>query len=316
MSLVQYKEALKLLKKGEIVAIPTETVYGLAGRIDFDQTIKKIFEIKKRPFSDPLIVHFYNKDHLKNYVQEDISFLDDLWSAFAPGPLTIVLKKTDRISPLITNSKDFVAVRIPRHPIIRRLLKDIGVPLAAPSANFFSHVSPTRASHVISGFSGSVPVLDGGECEVGLESTLIKFNQERKKLIILRPGSITQKDFEKFFKERNMLDFSCEVQDHSSFPGGSKKHYAPNSPVVIVESEKSRQDVYSFLMQKFPDKKIKTFLFKSSSKETAFNLYEQLRNLSEKGGIICVQKRKEQCVSDWVAVWNRLEKASSFYFKL
>ena len=316
MSLIRYEEALKLLKEGEVVAVPTETVYGLAGRIDSEKAIKKIFQIKRRPFSDPLIVHFYDKEQLKNYIHEDIYFLDDLWDSFSPGPLTLVLKKTDRISSLITASKESVATRIPQHPLIRKLLKDLQVPLAIPSANLFSQLSPTRASHVLSGFSEQISVLDGGECKIGLESTLIKIDQEESKIIILRPGSITKKDIENFLS-RKKISFTCHFQEKSSFPGGLETHYAPPVPLIIVESEKASEQVKLFLLKKFPNKKIKLFLFKDSSEETAFDLYKQLRDLSqEKTSIICVQKTKNQSSLDWKAVWNRLEKASSYYFNL
>ena len=316
MSLIKYEEALKLLKEGEVVAVPTETVYGLAGRIDSEKAIKKIFQIKKRPFSDPLIVHFYDKVQLKNYIHEDISFLDDLWDSFSPGPLTVVLKKSDRISSLITASKESVATRIPQHPLIRRLLKDLQVPLAIPSANLFSQLSPTRASHVLSSFPKHISVLDGGDCKVGVESTLIKIEQEKNKIIILRPGSITKEDIENFLNQKK-ISFTCHFQEQSSFPGGLEMHYAPPVPLIIVESEKTSEQVRLFLLKKFPDKKIKIFLFKDSSKKTAFDLYKQLRDLSqEKESLICVQKTKNQSSLDWKAIWNRLEKASSSYFNL
>lgn len=316
MPLVSYKKALELLNKGEVVAIPTETVYGLAGKIDSEEALKKIFQIKKRPFSDPLIVHFHSKEQMEGYVESDISFLNDLWDTFSPGPLTIVLKKTNRISPLITNSKEFVAVRIPRHPIMRRLLRDLKTPLAAPSANLFGQMSPTKSSHILSFFSSELPVLEGGDCEVGVESTLIKMEIEKKKIIILRPGSVTKKDIEDFLNKRN-LDFSCEFQNDSLFPGGVSKHYAPKIPLVIIESEKTFNELQSFLTKKFPDKRIQFFSFQKSSKETAFHLYDQLNKFSEaEQNVICVQKKKSNSFPDWKAIWNRLEKASSFYFKL
>ena len=316
MSLIKWEEALRLLKRGEVVAVPTETVYGLAGRIDSEQTIQKIFQLKRRPLSDPLIVHFYNRKQMRPYIQEQIPFLKDLIDAFSPGPLTIIVKKTENISPLITSSKDSVAVRIPKHPLLRKILKEIEVPLAVPSANLFSQVSPTKSSHVLSSFSDSLSVLDGGVCDLGLESTLIKVDQEKKKIIILRPGCIKKEDIENFLNQKN-ISFSCEFQDLSLFPGGLKKHYAPSVPLVIVKSSKDSKEVIRLLLLKFPDKKIKMFSFQNSFKETAFHLYDQLRSLSEdKDHLICVQKIPNHPRETWRAIWNRLEKASSFSFDL
>ena len=130
---VTYTQALELLKKGEVVALPTETVYGLAGRIDSQKTLEKIFHVKNRPFFDPLIVHCYDKHQARQYVEETSPLVEKLWDAFSPGPLTLVLRKNSRILPLITAHQDTVALRIPRHPLMRRILKDLQVPVAAPA---------------------------------------------------------------------------------------------------------------------------------------------------------------------------------------
>ena len=199
--IVSYGEALALLRQGEPVALPTETVYGLAGRIDFERTLKKIFALKRRPLFDPLIVHCRDREQARQYISGSCPLADSLWKRFAPGPLTVVVPKNSKISPLITAHQPTAAIRIPAHPMMRKILHDVSVPLAAPSANLFGKLSPTTAAHALSAFEGKIPVLDGGECQWGLESTIAAPDYKRKKLFILRPGAITKEELERFLRE-------------------------------------------------------------------------------------------------------------------
>ena len=310
---ITYDQALKRLQEGEVVALPTETVYGLAGRIDSQKTLEKIFQIKNRPLFDPLIVHCYDIDQARQYVEEVPLLAEALWDEFAPGPLTLVLRKNSRISPLITAHQETVALRVPGHPLIRKLLKDFEFPVAAPSANMFGLVSPTRASHVLTSFKGVVPVLDGGTCEQGLESTIVQ--PLNKQLVILRMGSLSQEEIQQFLIAKNI---SCRVSVQNSplVPGGQKSHYAPSVPLYILENP-SKKTVAPFLQDKFPNRSVRYLNLNSKPELTARNLYHDLRELSQdKTAIICVQKTMDKTGGLWDTIWDRLEKAATGVFKI
>ena len=303
---ITYDQALKRLQAGEVVALPTETVYGLAGRIDSQKTLEKIFRIKNRPLFDPLIVHCYDAAQARQYVEELPPLAEELWNKFSPGPLTLVLRKNSRISSLITAHQETVALRIPRHPLIRELLKDLGVPLAAPSANLFGFVSPTRASHVLTSFKGAVPVLDGGTCEQGLESTIVQ--PLNKQLIVLRRGGLSQEEIQQFLIAKN-ISWKVSVKKSPLVPGGQKSHYAPSVPLYILENP-SKKEVALFLKDKFPDRLVKYLNLNSKPELTARNLYHDLRELSQDDkAIICVEKTQDKTGGLWDTIWDRLEKA-------
>lgn len=315
-AVVDLKQTIQILKEGGVVALPTETVYGLAGRIDCEQALQKIFQLKKRPLFDPLIIHCYNKKQALSYVSQKDPLIEKLWDDFAPGPLTVILKKNNKISPLITAGKTTVAVRIPQHPMIRKVLKQLFVPLAMPSANPYGKVSPVSSQHVLSSFKNKVPVLEGGNCRQGLESTIVKIDSSKKKVYILRPGIITKEDLEKFLI-KHKTNFKVEYKKARFQPGGSSSHYKPDVPFFIIESQKNEKEVQQFLSKKFPKKLLKQLKLSLSSQKTARQLYLQLRQFSKnKNNIIYVQKKLHQKLGLWAAVWNRLEKASSGYFKL
>ena len=313
-ALISFQEALKLLKAGEVVALPTETVYGLGSSIYSLKGLKKIFQIKKRPFFDPLIVHCHSIEQAKSLTKGDTFLAEALWSHFSPGPLTVVLPKNSKVSPLITAQAKTVALRIPAHPLMRQILRELDQPIAAPSANLFGETSPTRASHVLSVFSGRVPVLDGGASEIGLESTIVQENFQKKQIFILRSGSIFVEDIKKFLVKKKFVYDIVEKSNNFSQPGSFSRHYAPGVPLIIVESEKPLKVVRDFLSKKYPGKKIVFLKLSSSPQITARYLYHQMRVLSEdKKNIICVCKKKfsKYAKNFWPAIWNRLEKASS-----
>ena len=313
---VTYDQALDLLKSGKVVAIPTETVYGLAGRIDNQKTLEDIFTIKKRPSFDPLIVHCYDALQAKKYISGDSHFIECLWDRFSPGPLTVVVPKNNKILPIITANQDTVALRIPKHPLVRNLLKHLNIPLAAPSANLYSKLSPTKADDVVSIFLDKVPVLDGGDCEVGLESTIVQPDLKNKKIFILRPGIITKKDFQVFLKD-NEFDFSVADKKDSPQPGGQTEHYQPDVPLFLVESEREDSQIISFLKSKYPESLMQKLSLEKSPHTLARYLYSDLRKLSqEKNSIIFVVRTKNQEGEAWQAIWDRLEKASSKKFNL
>lgn len=274
---VGFHKALDLLHLGEVVALPTETVYGLAGRIDNDDTLNKIFHLKKRPLSNPLIVHCRDKNQIWDYVSGPRFYAEQLFDAFSPGPLTVLLPRNKKISSLITAGKPMAGFRIPRHPLMQKILQRLDVPLAAPSANIYGKVSPSSASHVLSSFQGSVPVLDGGACKKGLESTIVFPNEQKKTLFILRPGMITKQELEQFVAG---WGFSVKFWHKASQPGGQKSHYRPSVPLYIVKTLKTNQEVKDFLAKKFPSKILQELCLSPQAEICAQNLYRDLRELS------------------------------------
>ena len=189
-------KAKEALQTNELIAIPTETVYGLAGNAYDETALKKIFELKKRPFYNPLIVHLKSASCMYDVATDIPENALKLAEKFWPGPITLVLKKQAHISDLITAGKDTVAVRVPNHPVALALLEKLEFPLAAPSANPFGSISPTTAAHVLNYFGDNLNViLDGGECANGLESTIVGF--ENNQVILYRHGSISVDEIEK-----------------------------------------------------------------------------------------------------------------------
>jgi L-threonylcarbamoyladenylate synthase len=233
--------AANLLRQGRLVAFPTETVYGL-GANAFEQTaVAKIFEAKNRPAINPLIVHISNIDELTRVTSIPTGSLCaqrvGRLSSFWPGPLSLVLPKHPQIPGNVTANLDTVAVRIPSHPIALSLLKEAGVPVAAPSANQSTKVSPTCAQHVEQDLGSTVDlIIDGGNCLVGIESTVLAVHQEYP--VILRPGAITQKQLEERLKERVYFyqDFKSTSDNQvttPSSPGLLFRHYAPMTKLVL-----------------------------------------------------------------------------------
>ena len=182
--------ACEILKTGEVVAVPTETVYGLAANGLNLAAVKKIFEAKARPFNNPLILHFANQEQIDPFILDFPPILKQLTAVFWPGPLTVLLPKSNLVDDLVTGGKAQVAIRIPSHPDFHALLQQVYFPLAAPSANLYGRVSPTNAEHVYNQLKGKIPlILDGGPCEKGIESTII--GMENEQVIVYRLGSIS-----------------------------------------------------------------------------------------------------------------------------
>lgn len=235
--------AVELLKQNQLVAIPTETVYGLAGNALHDKAVAQIFAVKNRPSFDPLIVHTSNLERLQSFVLNFPEKAKILAEAFLPGPLTLLLPKKDFIPDIVTAGSPLVALRIPNHPLTLKLLEMLDFPLAAPSANPFGYISPTTAQHVAQQLDNQIPyILDGGACTVGLESTIVGFEED---VIVYRKGGISIESIEKWVGK-------VRVQPHSSSnpqaPGMLKSHYAPRVPLVLGNIEA--------LLQQYEGKKI------------------------------------------------------------
>jgi L-threonylcarbamoyladenylate synthase len=225
--------AKELLERGDLVAVPTETVYGLAGNALDAAAAAKIFQVKARPSFDPLIVHVPSFDHVSKYVQETPPEAKLLADKFWPGPLTILFKKKSFVPDLVTSGLETVGLRCPDHPLTRKLLETLAFPLAAPSANPFGYVSPTTAQHVNEQLGDRIPyILDGGPCPVGLESTIVGFEDGRP--VIYRFGGLSLEDIESVVGTVHVQAFSSS---NPKAPGQLKSHYAPGKKVIIGNLE-------------------------------------------------------------------------------
>lgn len=264
-------KAVQILNNDDVVAIPTETVYGLAANIYSEKGIRKIFEIKQRPLFNPLIVHVHSLEKAEELVSDFPEKAKKLAKAFWPGSLTLVLKKKSHIPDLITAGKDTVAIRMPNHPVTLSLLKELSFPLAAPSANPFGCISPTKASHVEGYFKNSISmVLEGGDCKNGIESTIIGF--ENNEPVLYRLGSISIEDINDVIgaiKIRNKKELAPEA------PGMLARHYAPKTKTYLVE------DIETFI-QGHKNKKIGVIRFSGTMNLSNIEAFEVL---SESGDL-------------------------------
>lgn len=224
--------AAKLLREGGLVAFPTETVYGLGARADSSVAVRRIFEVKGRPAAHPLIVHICEAADLGSWVASVPEQARILGAAFWPGPLTLVLRRNARVSLEVTGGKDTVAVRVPQHPVALALLQLVELGIAAPSANRFTRVSPTRSEHVESDLGSHIDyILEGGPSEVGIESTIVDLSGTSP--MILRPGGVTQEAIE----ARLGLAVPVAAESETPAPGQHPLHYAPRALVRIVTPE-------------------------------------------------------------------------------
>ena len=227
-------EAARLLKAGEVVAIPTETVYGLAGNAFEPKALAKIFAAKERPTFDPLIVHIADIAQLTDIAKDIPDSAYKLAEAYWPGPMTIILPKKDCIPDLCTSALPSVAVRFPSHPIAQAIIKESGLPLAAPSANLFKHVSPTTAEHVAAQLANRIAgIVDGGPCSVGVESSIISLTGEKP--TVLRPGAITPEMFAKVLGDVAIKESTSKPGQPMLAPGQCDTHYRPQVPLYYGE---------------------------------------------------------------------------------
>jgi L-threonylcarbamoyladenylate synthase len=240
--------AKHFLELGEVVAIPTETVYGLAANAFDDSAIEKIFKTKNRPSHNPLIVHIGSYDQLDQIAESFSKELNTIIGAFWPGPLTVLCPKKVHVSSTITAGSNWVAVRMPKHPLTLELLKKLSFPIVAPSANISNRISPTEAAHVMKYFERQIPmVLDGGKCADGIESTIISF--ENNQIIIHRLGAISKEALEVFG-----IDVVLKKCQKITSPGNFSKHYAPSVPMYLTDRPDLMRDI-------FKNKKIGYLLF-------------------------------------------------------
>jgi len=278
--------AANALNDQNIIGLPTETVYGLAGNAYSKEAIAKIFALKQRPLYNPLIVHIRSVDFLTQVAVEISAMAMTLANAFWPGPLTLVLKKKTEIPDIVTAGKDTVAVRVPNHPMALALLSNIDFPLAAPSANPFGSISPTSAAHVSRYFADQLDViLDGGNCQRGIESTIIGF--ENGQPIVYRLGSLSIAEIESKVGSlrANTLDDAAPKA-----PGMGSRHYAPATKMLLTDDVR-------YLSEKFPNKKIGVLVFKNKTNAISI-ISEEI--LSEAGDL-------EEAAKNLYAAMHRLD---------
>ena len=317
---ISFNEACNIIKKGGVVAVPTETVYGLAGSVFNESALKEIFRIKKRPSFNPLIIHCASIKQMSQFHNVNEPLLNKMISHFSPGPLTFILNKTHNVHPLITAGQEKVGLRIPQHPLTLSLIKKTRA-ICAPSANLFGQLSPTRAEHVHSIFKDKIPVLDGGECKLGIESTVLEPDFKNNLIKVLRPGLISEEEIKKWLKKEKKEHWSIKNTSSSFSPGQSKKHYQPSVPLVLIEVQNLKSPTNKEIIQKlrhlYPGKT--TFMqlkLKSSATLSARMLYHQLNTLQKLSHVIYIIKDvKKNNTGPWQAIWNRVDKAASQHIK-
>ncbi|MEO8440046.1 MAG: L-threonylcarbamoyladenylate synthase [Spartobacteria bacterium] len=306
--------AVALLRAGEVVALPTETVYGLAADALSAEAVAKIFETKERPRFDPLIVHLPAQDWLERVAVLDRAtraLVDELISAFWPGPLTIVLPRAEIIPGLVTAGLGTVALRMSAHPVFSEIVRAFGNPLAAPSANRFGRISPTCAADVEEELAGRIPlIVDGGETQHGIESTVVALRNGG--IEILRSGPVTQEELAKFAEVRRRTSEAAES------PGQLPSHYRPQTPLVLVDDITSvsvpagkRYGALLWSDKPFSETFVEARRLSTTSnlREAAANLFRQLRQLDH-AGLDCIVAEALPEEGLGVAIMDRLRRAA------
>ena len=302
------KKAKKYLDKNDCIAVPTETVYGLAGNAYSNIAVKKIFKLKKRPVNNPLIVHYYDINKLKQDCHINDNFIK-LFNKFSPGPITFILKlkKDSKISNFVTNKQKTLAVRFPRHLLFRKLLKNLNYPLAAPSANISTKLSSVQASDVIEEFGSKIKyILNGGKCQIGVESTIINLTT---KPTILRFGGLDILKIEKILKKKVIIDTNSKKK---IAPGQFPLHYSPGIPLrTNVKDPKNNEAFLLIKKRKITFKNYYYLSKKNDLKQAAKNLYSLLRSI-KKDGYKMIAVEKIPNIGIGKTLNDRLNRASKF----
>lgn len=315
----------EIIKNGGLVSFPTETVYGLGANAFSEEACRNIFIAKGRPGDNPLIVHVSDIDEVLTVAREVTEDAKMLFEKFSPGPLTVILKKADKIPDAVTAGLDTVAVRIPSHPIAHALIKKSGVPIAAPSSNRSGKPSPTKAEHVIADMDGRIDaIIDGGSCRVGVESTIIDMTGDVP--VVLRPGGVTYGDLKSVLPDvqidKHILK-SLEANEAPKCPGMKYKHYAPDAEVYVVEGKDVSEKIKECIKEN-SDKRVGVIsLFGREYEDAQFvinvgdnnidyanRLFDALREFDRQNIDIVFA---EFCIEDEyaLAVKNRLYKAAA-----
>ena len=302
------KKAKNYLDKNHCVAVPTETVYGLAGNAYSNMSVKKIFNLKKRPKNNPLIVHYLDINKLKDDCHIDDNFIK-LYNHFSPGPITFILKlkKSSKISKFVTNKQTSLAVRFPKHPLFRKLLKVLDYPLAAPSANISTRLSSIKASDVIEEFGLKIKyVLNGGRCQIGVESTIINL---LSKPTILRFGGLDISKIENILKKKVLIKTNSKKK---IAPGQFPLHYSPGIPLRINAKKPKKNEAFVLIKKRNTTFKNYYYLSKNNNlQQSAKNLYSILRKIKKDGyKKIAVEKIQNKGIGKTIN--DRLSRASKY----
>lgn len=328
-SVESIKTAGKILRNGGLVAMPTETVYGLAANALDEASVLKIFQAKGRPADNPLIVHISDFNDIEKFglVSQIPDSAIKLAESFWPGPLTMIMKKAEAVPKSVSAGLDTVAIRLPKHKIARELIRSSGVVLAAPSANISGSPSPTTANHVVKDMNGKIDaIVDGGMCEVGVESTVITLATDVPR--VLRPGGVTLEQLRAVLGEVEVdpaVFNGLADGEKASSPGMKYKHYAPKARVVLlkcsdreyidyVNNEYSSQTAALCCDEDIPLLKVKCFSLgkRCDNKAHAHRLFDELRKIDEAENVSVVYSRLPSPDGVGMAVYNRLIRAAGF----
>lgn len=297
--------AVERLRRGELIGLPTETVYGLAGDARNIDAVSKIFALKGRPNNHPLIVHIAKEATLDDWAIDIPNIANLLREHCWPGPLTFILKKKPSLNTVVTGGHETVAVRSPNHPIAQALLKAFGGGLAAPSANRFCHISPTSAEDVLDEFHEDLDfIIDGGDAEVGIESTIIDLSKPQAEIV--RPGFFTAETL----SEITGIDIVYATQDQAHAPGNLKKHYAPDTTTYLVNTDelKERIDEHTGVLSFEPAQSEHWIRINKTPEAFAHALYHSLRELDHRQLKQILIEKPPKDSEQWHAVWDRLKR--------
>lgn len=293
------ERAGETIRNGGLVVFPTETVYGLgANALDRD-AVKRIYQVKKRPYASPLIVHVADKAMARALTLEWPACAEKLAVRFWPGPLTLVLRKAATVPDLVTAGLDSIGIRIPAHPVALALIRAAGVPIAAPSANLFTQISPTTAEHVSRNLGEQVElILDGGATDLGIESTVVSLR--RTPPAVLRPGMISQTDLEAATGSRWEREIDPpHITERAESPGLHPRHYAPRTPFYLLEPGTTLHSGRGCIIE-----------LPANREEFARRLYAELHKADAEGWD-WIAVRKPPDTPEWAGIIDRLKRASA-----
>ena len=305
---VDLQQAVRLLKAGNIVAIPTETVYGLAADATSEQALRQIYAIKQRPMNNPLIVHIADTNQVRHWAAEFSQLAQKLANAFWPGPFTLVLPAKPHVSLIVRANQPTVALRVPSHPLTLQLLKESGLALAAPSANKFTQLSPTTAAHVTTGLGDNIAVLDGGACKVGIESTIVVVQGNDWQL--LRLGMISEATIESTAGKASSV-FSQPIKA----PGQHQLHYSPRTPMRLFTSRdtlitSANAHSAALLIGEGTQPVCQVFQLNKNAADVAQQLYDTLHKMDALGVSELLIEAPPNA-PEWLAILDRLTRAAS-----
>lgn len=298
--MISIKEAAERIRSGDVVAFPTETVYGLGANALDAAAVAKIYELKGRPATSPLIVHVASIEMAREIAAEWPPLAEELAQKWWPGPLTLVIPKKPSIPDIVTAGLSTVGVRMPKHPVALELIQAARVPVAAPSANRFGELSPTTAAHVIEAFGDAVPVLDGGPCQIGIESTVVAI--ENGALKLLRPGMVS-------LGELQSVEAAAGASDPA--PGMQPRHYSPRTPLLLVDSPKSLPGrTGAYLWRKKSGLVCRSVHMPVAAEAYAARLYAVLHEL-DRENLPWIAVELPPDTPQWAAIRDRLSRAAN-----